>query len=98
MAPAYEERENCTLFPSKIKVDALGHRPETHRLGSCSTSGFFEKGHFEFELPAGTYDVTTAKEYGLRRAESLLSMQGGVPVQNGKCREHNFAAKRDTGP
>lgn len=53
-----------------------------------------EKGLFKFELPEGKYDVTTAPEYGLREVDDfLLSMQGGVPVQNGKCWEHDFAVK-----
>jgi hypothetical protein len=53
-----------------------------------------EKGLFKFELPVGNYDVTTAPEYGLRGVEDfLLSMQGSVPVQNGRCWEHDFAVK-----
>ena len=53
-----------------------------------------EKGLFKFELPVGSYDVTTAPEYGLREVEDFfLSMQGSVPVQDGKCWEHDFAVK-----
>jgi hypothetical protein len=53
-----------------------------------------EKGHFEFELPPGTYDLTTAPEYGLREVESSGSMlPGSVPVEDQKCWEHDFAVK-----
>lgn len=52
-----------------------------------------EKGHFKFDLPAGEYDVATTPEDGLREVESLASMKGSVPVENGKCWEHDFAVK-----
>jgi hypothetical protein len=52
-----------------------------------------EKGRFKFDLPVGTYDVTTAPEYGLREVESLFSMQGSIPVENRRCWEHDFAVK-----
>jgi hypothetical protein len=56
-----------------------------------------EKGHFKFELPVGKYDVISAPEYGLREVEDFfLSMQGSVPVENGRCWEHNFAVKPST--
>lgn len=57
-----------------------------------------EKGHFKFVLPAGTYDVTTAAEYGLRQVENFRSMEGSVLVQKGTCMEHSFGVKRDAGP
>lgn len=53
-----------------------------------------EKGHFNFELPVGTYDVTTAPEYDLREVEGFGSMlPGSVPVEDRKCWEHDFAVK-----
>lgn len=57
-----------------------------------------EKGHFKFDLPVGTYDVTTAPEHGLREVESFGSMlRGSIPVEKRRCWEHNFAVKRTTG-
>ena len=61
--------------------------------GSVYTAYTNQKGHFRFDLPKGEYDVTTAPEYGLGEVESFLSMQGSVPVQNGKCMEHDFAVR-----
>jgi hypothetical protein len=53
-----------------------------------------EKGHFEFELPVGTYDLTTAPEYGLREVESFGSMlSGSVPVEERKCWQHDFSVQ-----
>jgi hypothetical protein len=52
-----------------------------------------QKGHFRFDLPVGEYNVTTAPEYGLGEVESFLSMQGSIPVANGRCLEHDFAVK-----
>jgi hypothetical protein len=56
-----------------------------------------ENGHFEFELPVGTYDVTIAPQYGLREVEdSFLSMPGTVSVEGGKCWQHDFGVKSIT--
>lgn len=62
--------------------------------GAEYTANTNQEGHFKFVLPVGNYDVSTAPEYGLREVESFLSMQGSVPVENGKCWEHSFAVKQ----
>jgi hypothetical protein len=55
-----------------------------------------EKGHFKFNLPVGTYDVTTAPEYGLREVEGFGSMLGSISVEKQQCWEHDFAVKPAT--
>lgn len=53
-----------------------------------------ENGYFEFELPPGSYDLSTAPEYALKEIETFGSMlRGSVPVEKGKCWEHDFTVK-----
>jgi hypothetical protein len=61
--------------------------------GAQYTTHTNEKGYFKFEMPAGTYDVTTSAEYGLRQVENFRSMEGSVPVRNGECLEHDFGVR-----
>jgi hypothetical protein len=64
------------------------------RNGGEYTTHTNEKGLFEFDLPGGTYDVTIPPEYGLCEDEDFpFSMPGSVPVENGRCWEHDFAVK-----
>jgi hypothetical protein len=57
-----------------------------------------ESGHFTFELPVGSYDVTLAPEYGLAEVEGLGSMlKGSIPVDNHRCWEHDFGVRPATG-
>ncbi len=58
--------------------------------GTEYTAYTSHSGHFKFVLPVGTYDVTTASEYGLHEVESFLSMRGEVPVRKGECWSHSF--------
>ena len=53
-----------------------------------------ENGYFEFELPPGSYDLSAAQEYALEEDETIGSMlRGSVPVEKGKCWEHDFTVK-----
>ena len=51
-------------------------------------------GFFEFELPPGSYDISPAPEYAFKEVETFGSMMpGSVPVEKGKCWEHDFTVK-----
>jgi hypothetical protein len=53
-----------------------------------------ENGYFQFELPPGSYDLSAAPEYALEEVETFGSMlRGSVPVEKGKCWEHDFTVK-----
>jgi len=53
-----------------------------------------ERGHFEFELPVGQYDVAPASEYGLVEVTGSFSMlKGRIPVWKQRCWEHDFDVK-----
>ncbi len=57
-----------------------------------------EDGHFTFELPVGSYDVTVAPKYGLVEVEGLGSMlKGQIPVYKRSCWEHNFGVRPASG-
>ena len=51
-----------------------------------------ENGYFEFELPPGSYDLSVAPEYGLEETFGGM-LPGSVPVEKGKCWEHDFNVK-----
>jgi hypothetical protein len=57
-----------------------------------------ERGHFTFELPVGTYDVTPAPEYGLLEVQEGFApmLKGSIPVEKRRCWEHDFAVKPAT--
>lgn len=53
-------------------------------------------GHFEFELPAGSYEVSASTEYGFREVESFRSMLGGrIPVAEHRCWETDISLIAD---
>jgi len=81
-----EDAEAAPLANHKVVAKNVANRTQY-------TAYTNEKGHFKFELPVGTYDVTTAPEYGLREVESFGSMLGSIPVKKSKCWEHDFAVK-----
>lgn len=85
-----EEGEATALANHKL----IARNVANHKQYMAYTN---EKGHFEFDLPPGTYDLTTAPEYGLREVESSGSMlPGSVPVEDQKCWERDFAVKAIT--
>ncbi len=53
-----------------------------------------ENGHFEFELPPDTYDVTAETEPGLREAESIMPRRSTY-IANGACLSVNFTMLTD---
>lgn len=55
------------------------------------TSG---SGHFEFELPPDTYDVTADTDPGLREAENILP-RASTYIANGACLNTNFTMITD---
>ncbi len=93
-----EVTEKETPTPSvniKVVAPLANHEVVAKNVASGAqyTTYTNEKGHFKFEIPTGTYDVTTAAEYGLRQVENFRSMEGSVPVQNGECLEHDFGVR-----
>jgi carboxypeptidase family protein len=53
-------------------------------------------GHFEFELPAGSYEVSASTEHGLREVEGFRSMLGGrIPVAENRCWETDISLIAD---
>jgi hypothetical protein len=53
-----------------------------------------ENGHFEFQLPPDTYDVTADAEHGLREAESIMP-SSSTYIANGACLNMNFTMLAD---
>ena len=53
-----------------------------------------ENGHFEFQLPPDTYDVTADTEPGLREAESIMP-RSSTYIANGACLSLNFTMLTD---
>lgn len=53
-----------------------------------------ENGHFEFELPQDTYDVTADTEPGLREAGSIMPRSSSY-IANGACLNMNFTMLTD---
>jgi hypothetical protein len=63
--------------------------------GSLHSTYTSANGYFLFNLPAGSYDVIVAPEYGLHAFEGLGPMlDGSVPVKNGQCWQHDFTVTR----
>jgi len=93
-----EVTEKETPVPSvsvKVVAPLANHKVVAKNVASGAqyTTYTNEKGYFKFEMPAGTYDVTTAAEYGLRQVEDFRSMEGSVSVQNGECLERDFGVR-----
>jgi carboxypeptidase family protein len=84
-----EDGEGAPLANHKVVAKNVANRTQY-------TAYTNEKGHFKFKLPVGTYDLTTAPEYGLREVESFGSMLGSIPVEDRRCWEHDFAVKAIT--
>lgn len=58
-----------------------------------------KRGHFEFELPVGQYDIAPAPDYGLVEVHGFFSMlKGSVPVEKQACWEHDFDVKPASSP
>jgi hypothetical protein len=53
-----------------------------------------DHGHFEFELPPDTYDVTADTQHGLREAETIEPRRGTY-VANGACLKTDFTLLTD---
>jgi hypothetical protein len=53
-----------------------------------------KNGHFEFDLPPDTYDVTAETEPGLREAESVMP-RSSTFIANGACLNTNFTMLTD---
>jgi Carboxypeptidase regulatory-like domain len=53
-------------------------------------------GHFEFELPAGSYEVSASTEHGFREVEGFRFMWGGrIPVAEHRCFEKDISLIAD---
>jgi hypothetical protein len=94
-----EVAENTTPFPSdthKAVAPLENHEVVARNVanGAQYTTYTNGRGYFKFELPVGTYDVTTAAEYGLRQVGNFRSMLGSVSVENGSCWEHDFGVRQ----
>ncbi len=67
------------------------------KSGKRYTANTNHGGMYVFELPAGTYDVAAAPQYGLREVESgaRSTLPRGVEVLNGWCWQRDFGVKQD---
>jgi hypothetical protein len=69
--------------------------------GATQVTKTNDNGYFQFDLPAGTYEISVAPKYHLRElgmSESIgiipKSIPGSIRIENGSCWEHSFTVMK----
>lgn len=81
-------------------VDISGSSSVDHKLVAKNvTNGVKYKaatnanGHFEFDLPPGSYQITATTEQGVPEEEFGPMLKGEVPASVGECWEHDISLR-----
>lgn len=79
----------------KDGVSSINHKIVARNVatGVKYTTSTNSRGHFEFDLPPGSYQIIAITEQGIPEEEFGPMLKGEVPASKGECWEHDISLK-----